>query len=62
MAVEAPHPRNGPYVFGEVSKPKSNALIEDHIKAGVFGEDHAGVAYGGLHTIFRDEKGTVSQS
>lgn len=55
----------GPDVLGEVSKPKRNTWIEEHIKAGAFGEDNAGiesVACGGLHTIFLDERGTVSQS
>ena len=53
----------GPDVLGEVSKPKRNTWIEEHIKAGDFGEDNAGiesVACGGLHTIFLDERGTVS--
>ena len=55
----------GPDVLGEVSKPKRNTWIEEHIEAGAFGEDNAGiesVACGGLHTIFLDERGTVSQS
>ena len=55
----------GPDVLGEVSKPKRNTWIEEHIEAGAFGEDDAGiesVACGGLHTIFLDERGTVSQS
>lgn len=55
----------GPDVLGEVSKPKRNTWIEEHIEAGAFGEDNAGiesVACGGLHTIFLDERGTVSRS
>jgi regulator of chromosome condensation len=55
----------GPAVLGEVSKPKRNTWIEEHIEAGAFGEDNAGiesVACGGLHTIFLDERGTVSHS
>ena len=55
----------GPDVLGEVSKPKRNTWIEEHIEASAFGEDNAGiesVACGGLHTIFLDERGTVSQS
>ena len=55
----------GPDILGEVSKPKRNTWIEEHIEAGAFGEDNAGiesVACGGLHTIFLDERGTVSQS
>ena len=54
----------GPEVLGEVSKPKRNTWIEEHIEACTFGEDNAGiesVACGGLHTIFLDERGTVSQ-
>ena len=54
----------GPDVLGEVSKPKRNTWIEERIEDGAFGEDSAGiesVACGGLHTIFLDEKGTVSQ-
>ena len=53
----------GPDVLGEVSKPKRNTWFEEHIEAGAFGEDNAGiesVACGGLHTIFLDERGTVS--
>jgi len=54
----------GPDVLGELSKPKRNTWIEEHIEDGTFGEDNAGiesVTCGGLHTIFLDEKGTVSQ-
>lgn len=54
----------GPDVLGEISKPKRNTWIEERIEDGAFGEDNAGiesVACGGLHTIFIDEKGTVSQ-
>ena len=54
----------GPDVLGEISKPKRNTWIEEHIEDGAFGEDKAGiesVTCGGLHTIFADEKGTVSQ-
>jgi regulator of chromosome condensation len=54
----------GPEVLGEVSKPRRNTWIEERIEDGAFGEDNAGiesVACGGLHTIFLDEKGTVSQ-
>ena len=53
----------GPGVLGEVSKPKRNTWIEERIKDGIFGEDNGGiesVACGGLHTIFLDERGTVS--
>jgi regulator of chromosome condensation len=55
----------GPSVLGEVSKPKRHTWIEEHIEDGAFGEDDAGiesVACGGLHTIFLDERGTVSQT
>jgi regulator of chromosome condensation len=55
----------GPDVLGEVSKPKRNTWIEERIAACTFGEDSTGiesVACGGLHTIFLDERGTVSQS
>ena len=55
----------GPDVLGEVSKPKRNTWIEERIETCTFGEDKAGiesVACGGLHTIFLDERGTVSQS
>jgi regulator of chromosome condensation len=53
----------GPDVLGEISKPKRNTWIEEHIQDGAFGEDNAGiesVTCGGLHTIFVDETGTVS--
>jgi regulator of chromosome condensation len=49
--------------IGEVSKPKRNTWIEERIEDGIFGEDNGGiesVACGGLHTIFLDERGTVS--
>ena len=54
----------GPEVLGEISKPRRNTWIEERIEDGAFGEVNAGiesVACGGLHTIFLDEKGTVSQ-
>lgn len=54
----------GPDVLGEISKPKRNTWIEEQIEDNTFGEDGAGiesVTCGGLHTIFVDEKGTVSQ-
>jgi hypothetical protein len=55
----------GPDVLGEISKPKRNTWVEEHIQDGAFGEDNAGiesVVCGGLHTIYVDEKGTVSRS
>lgn len=49
--------------LGEFGKPKKNGWIEKRIGEGIFGGEGAGleaVAAGGLHTLFIDEKGTVS--
>ena len=46
----------------EISKPRKNAFVANHIEEGTFGGDDAGlesIAAGGLHTLFVDEKGTV---
>ena len=54
----------GPDLLDEFDKPKKHTWIEKKIDEGVFGaEAGAGleaVAAGGLHTLFLDEKGTVS--
>lgn len=53
----------GSDVLGELPKPRKNAWVEEGIKDNIFGPDGAGIeaiAAGGLHTIFVDEKGTVS--
>ena len=47
----------------EINKPRKNAFVASHIEEGSFGDDEAGlesIAAGGLHTLFVDEKGTVS--
>ncbi len=49
----------------EIPKPRKNAFVAEHIEEGTFGGDEAGlesIAAGGLHTLFVDEKGTVSTS
>jgi len=53
----------GPDILGELDKPKKNMWVEQQIQAGAFGGDGAGleaIAGGGMHSIFVDEKGTVS--
>lgn len=53
----------GPDHLGEKDKMTKNSWVEEHIQAGTFGGAGAGleaVAGGGLHTLFVDEKGTVS--
>ena len=53
----------GPDYLGEFDKPKKNAWVEEGIEDGKFGEEGAGiesVASGGLHSVFVDERGTVS--
>lgn len=53
----------GPDHLGEFGKPRKNPWIEEQIGDGSFGGEGAGleaVAAGGLHTLFIDEKGTVS--
>ena len=53
----------GPAHLGEFDKPKRNVWIESKSEEGAFGEDGAGIeciAAGGVHTMFVDEKGTVS--
>lgn len=53
----------GPTNLDEFDKPKRNTWIEKKIEEGAFGGEGAGlesVAAGGLHTMFIDEKGTVS--
>ena len=53
----------GPAHLGEFDKPKKNTWIEKKIEEGAFGGEEAGIesiAAGGLHTMFIDEKGTVS--
>ncbi|KAJ7780968.1 regulator of chromosome condensation 1/beta-lactamase-inhibitor protein II [Mycena metata] len=52
----------GPDFLGEFDKPKKHAWVEEQIEEGTFGPDNAGiegVAAGGMHSIFVDEKGTV---
>jgi regulator of chromosome condensation len=49
--------------LGEFAVPKRNTWFEKKMEDGVFGGEGAGleaVAAGGLHTLFIDEKGTVS--
>lgn len=53
----------GPDILGELDKPKKSVWVEQQIQAGTFGSDGAGlesIVGGGLHTLFIDEKGTVS--
>lgn len=54
----------GPDVLSELQKPKRHIWFENKMVEGVLGEDEdAGIEYiaaGGLHTVFIDEKGTVS--
>lgn len=53
----------GPEHLDEFDKPKKNPWIEKKMEEGAFGEEDSGiecVAAGGLHTMFIDEKGTVS--
>lgn len=53
----------GPDVLDELEKPKKHTWVEQQIQAGTFGEEGAGleaIAGGGMHTLFIDEKGTVS--
>lgn len=55
----------GPSLLGEVQKPRKNLWVVEQIESGRFGADGAGmesVASGGLHTVFVDENGTVSNS
>jgi regulator of chromosome condensation len=49
--------------LGELSTPKRNTWFENRMPQGDFGGTGAGleaIAAGGLHTLFIDEKGTVS--
>ena len=53
----------GPDILGELDKPKKNLWAEQKIKEGAFGGEGAGfesATAGGLHSLFIDEKGTVS--
>ena len=53
----------GPDILAELDKPRKNPWVEKKIEEGAFGEDGASleaIAAGGLHTLFIDEKGTVS--
>jgi regulator of chromosome condensation len=53
----------GPDILGELDKPRKNVWVEQHMQQGTFGDEGAGlefIAAGGLHTLFIDEKGTVS--
>ena len=56
----------GPDLLDEFDKPKKHTWVEKKMEEGVFGaETGAGleaVAAGGLHTLFLDEKGTVSEA
>jgi regulator of chromosome condensation len=55
----------GPDVLGELDKPRKNVWAEQQMQESTFGEQGAGlefIAGGGLHTLFIDEKGTVSQN
>lgn len=55
----------GPDVLGELDKPKKNLWVEQQMQEGTFGEVGAGIEFiagGGLHTLFIDEKGTVSST
>ena len=54
----------GPEHLNEFDKPKKNTWIEKKMEEGIFGGEGAGIeaiAAGGLHTMFIDEKGTVSR-
>ena len=53
--------RNEPRRPWRFLKAKKEHTDRGTVKA-AFGEDNAGIAYGGLHTVFHDEKGAVSQS
>jgi len=49
--------------LGEFPTPRRNLLFEKKMEEGIFGGEGAGleaIAAGGLHTLFIDEKGTVS--
>lgn len=53
----------GPDILGELDKPKRNLWVEEQMQEGTFGEEGAGLESifgGGLHSLFVDEKGTVS--
>ena len=53
----------GPNVLDEISKPRKSSWAEKEMDTGTFGEPGAGlesVAGGGMHSLFIDEKGTVS--
>lgn len=53
----------GPEYLDEFDKPKKNPWFEKKIEEGIFGGEGAGIesiAAGGLHSLFVDEKGTVS--
>jgi hypothetical protein len=53
----------GPDILGELDKPKRNVWVEEQMQEGTFGGEGAGlesIVGGGLHTLFIDEKGTVS--
>jgi regulator of chromosome condensation len=53
----------GTSALGEIQKPRKQAWAEKQMEEGTFGEVGAGlesVAGGGMHTLFIDEKGTVS--
>ncbi len=53
----------GPDILQELEKPRKHTWVEQQIQAGTFGEVGAGletIAGGGMHTLFIDEKGTVS--
>jgi len=53
----------GPDVLDELDKPKKHVWAEQQMQNGSFGEEGAGleaIAGGGMHSLFVDEKGTVS--
>lgn len=55
----------GPDILAELDKPRKNPWVEKKIEEGAFGEEGASleaIAAGGLHTLFIDERGTVSIS
>lgn len=53
----------GPDILGELDKPKKSIWVEQKIQEGAFGSEGAGlesIVAGGLHSLFIDERGTVS--
>jgi len=53
----------GPDHLGELNKPTRNIWVEQKIQEDAFGSEGAGLEFvvaGGMHSLFIDEKGTVS--